>query len=172
MDAPLALFYAFAFLSLFSAIAMVAFVRHVFASALSLVVTLTSTAGIYVLLSAELVAAVQILVYAGATLVLFLFVIMVLNLRTDAFGPAPFGPLLFKALGAVGAATVAAVLGYGLPGALEALGSAPLPPAGFGGHRQLGIALYSNYVVAVEITGLVLLAAIVGAIVVAKWRVD
>ena len=172
MDVALALFHAFAFLSLVSAIAMVAFVRHIVAGAMSLVVTLISTAGIYVLLSAELVAAIQILVYAGATLVLFLFVIMLLNLRTDVFGPTRAGPLVVKALGAFGAAAVAAVLGYRLPSALGALQSPPLPGAGFGGHRQLGIALYSDYVVPVEITGLVLLAAIVGAIVVAKRRID
>ena len=172
MDAALALFYAFAFLSVFSAIAMVAFVRHIVAGAMSLVVTMISLAGIYVLLSAELVAAIQILVYAGATLVLFLFVIMLLNLQTDAFGPTRVGPLLFKVLGALGAAAVAAVLGYSLPGALAVLGSPPPPGPGFGGYRQLGIALYTDYVVPVEVASLVLLAAIVGAIVAAKRRID
>ena len=65
MSVELVLFYAFAFLAVFSAIAMVAFVRHIIAGAMSLVVTMVSLAGIYVLMHAELVAAVQILVYAA-----------------------------------------------------------------------------------------------------------
>jgi hypothetical protein len=65
VNVEVVLFYAFAFLAVFSAVAMVGFVRHIVAGAMSLVVTMVSLAGIYVLLRAEFVAVIQIMVYAG-----------------------------------------------------------------------------------------------------------
>ena len=87
MSVPVALFYAFAALAVVSALGMVLNVRNTVASAMSLVVTMIALAGIYLLLEAHLVAAIQIMVYAGAIVVLFLFVVMLLNLRHDAFAP-------------------------------------------------------------------------------------
>ncbi len=114
MNLELVLFYAFAALALFSAVAMVGFVRHVVAGAMSLVVTMISLAGIYVLLHAELVAAIQIMVYAGAILVLFLFVIMLLNLRDGGFPAAPAGQRILKLLGVGGSVGVGLLLFAGL----------------------------------------------------------
>ncbi len=161
------LFYAFGFLALFSALAMVCFVRHVVAGAMSLVVTMVSLAGIYVLLHAELVAVVQILVYAGAIVVLFLFVIMLLDLRDGGLGAPPRGQNLVKGVGVGGTVLIGAWLVASLSGvfAVEPL-SAALPD-GFGGHRAMGLALYGDKVLLVELSGLVLLAAIVGAVVLA-----
>ncbi len=163
------LFYAFAALALVSALAMVGFVRNVVAGAMSLVVTMIALAGIYVLLEAHLVAAIQIMVYAGAVLVLFLFVIMLLNLREDGFRPARVGQTLLKTVGC-GAAllvflAVARLVGpsFADPGPL---------PEGFGGFRDVGIQLFTRYVVVVEVSGLLLLAAIVGAVLLAKRRID
>jgi NADH-quinone oxidoreductase subunit J len=173
VNVELALFYAFAFLSVLSAVAMVAFVRHIVAGAMSLVVTMISLAGIYVLLRAELVAAIQIMVYAGAILVLFLFVIMLLNLREGGdLGEGSSGPNRVK-LAAVGGCVVVGVLLVARASGLFEVGTAAEAlPEGFGGYRALGIALYTDYVVAVELVGLILLAAIVGAVILAKRRVD
>ena len=87
MTTPQVLFYAFAALAVVSALGMVLNLRNTVAAAMSLVVTMVSLAGIYVLLEAHLVAAIQIMVYAGAIVVLFLFVVMLLNLRADEFAP-------------------------------------------------------------------------------------
>jgi len=168
----LLLFWAFALLALFSSIAMVAFVRHVVASAMSLVVTMISLAGIYVLLAAEFVAVVQIMVYAGAILVLFLFVIMLLNLQEEETARATSGPKALKLAGAVASVGVGVAL---VVRAADSFSIAPPPeslPQGFGGYRTLGIALYTEYVLALELAGLILLAAIIGAVVLAKRRLD
>ena len=172
MSFDLLLFWAFGFLAVFSSIAMVGFVRHIVASAMSLVVTMISLAGIYVLLSAEFVAAIQIMVYAGAILVLFLFVIMLLNLREGEFSRAASGPKALKLAGAVASVGVAVAL---VVRASRFFSIAPPPerlPQGFGGYRALGVALYTEYVVPLELAGLILLAAIIGAVVLAKRRLD
>ena len=136
------------------------------AAALCLVVTMVSLAGIYVLLEAHLVAAIQIMVYGGAIVVLFLFVVMLLNLRSDSFLPPRQRAL--KIAGAL----LGMVL---LVEALRVLGGLPEPPPlpeGFGGYRQLGIALYTDYVLIVELISLLLTAAIVGALILAKRTID
>jgi NADH-quinone oxidoreductase subunit J len=161
------LFYFLGALAVLSALGMVMNVRNTVAAALSLVVTMISLAAIYVLMEAHLVAAIQIMVYAGAIVVLFLFVVMLLNLREDAF--APGRQWLVK--------SVAALVGLLVGAQLVRLLSSPLPappalPAGFGGYRMLGISLYTDYVLLVEMASLVLLAAIVGALILAKRKVD
>jgi NADH-quinone oxidoreductase subunit J len=152
---------------------MVAFVRHIVAGAMSLVVTMISLAGIYVLLRAELVAAIQIMVYAGAILVLFLFVIMLLNLREgDELGEGGSGPNRVKLAAIVGCVGIGVLLVARASGLFEIAPAAHALPEGFGGYRALGIALYTEFVIAVEIAGLILLAAIVGAVILARRRVD
>jgi len=164
------LFYVFGILAVVSALGMVLNVRNTVASAMSLVVTMVSLAAIFLLLEAYLVAAIQIMVYGGAIVVLFLFVVMLLNLSTDEFPP---GKQRLVKLG-VAVAGVAV-----LAQALVALGRNPLVfaqpeavPAGFGSYRQLGIALYTDYVLIVEMVSLLLLAAIVGALILAKRKID
>ena len=166
MSVPLFLFYAFALLAVLSALGMVLNLRNTVAAALCLVVTMVSLAGIYVLLEAHLVAVIQIMVYGGAIVVLFLFVVMLLNLRSDSFLPPRQRAL--KIAGAL----LGIVL---LVEALRALGGLPEPPPlpeGFGGYRQLGIALYTDYVLIVEMISLLLTAAIVGALILAKRKID
>jgi NADH-quinone oxidoreductase subunit J len=167
VSVPVVLFYAFAALAIVSALGMVLNVRNTVASAMNLVVTMIALAGIYLLLEAYLVAVVQIMVYAGAIVVLFLFVVMLLNLRQDVFAPgrqwlAKTGALL---LAVVVLAELLRLFGSGLP-ALQPV------PDGFGGYRQVGIALYTDYVLLVEMASLLLLAAIVGALILAKRRID
>ena len=161
------IFYLLAALAVASAIGMVANVRNTVAAAMSLVVTMVSLAGIYVLLEAHLVAVIQIMVYAGAIVVLFLFVVMLLNLRHDVF--APGRQFLAKAGALIAAGLVLFELLRLFRGDLPPLQP---PPEGFGGYRQLGIALYTDYVLLVEMASLLLLAAIVGALILAKRRID
>jgi NADH-quinone oxidoreductase subunit J len=165
---PIVLFYVFAALAVVSALGMVLNVRNTVASAMSLVVTMIALAGIYLLLEAYLVAVVQIMVYAGAIVVLFLFVVMLLNLRHDTF--APGRQWLVKAGALLLALVVLSELLRLFAGGLPAPQAAV--PTGFGGYRQVGIALYTDYVLLVEMASLLLLAAIVGALILAKRRID
>jgi NADH-quinone oxidoreductase subunit J len=160
------LFYAFAVLAVVSALGMVLNVRNTVASAMSLVVTMIALAGIFVLLEAHLVAVFQIMVYAGAIVVLFLFVVMLLNLRADEFSPGR--QKLLKLAAALMGLTVLSQLVRAFGGLPEA----PPLPEGYGGYHQIGIALYTDYVILVEAAGQLLLAAIVGALILAKQKID
>ena len=166
MSVPEILFYIFAALAVISALAMVLSVRNAVASAMHLVVTMVALAAIYVLMEAHLVAAIQIMVYAGAIVVLFLFVIMLLNLRSEEFSP---GRQRLMKLAAV-------LIGvFTLTQLLQFFGDLPEPPAvpeGFGGYRHVGFALYTDYVLLVEVASLLLTAAIVGALILAKRKID
>lgn len=166
------LFYAFAFLAVFSAVAMVAFVRHVVAGVMSLAVTMVSLAGVYVLMHAEMIAVLQILIYAGAILVLFLFVVMLFNLRNGGFGPPPSGQNLLKTLGVGGTLGIAVMLSAKLSGVVSLAPLVDTLPEGFGRHRVFGLALYTEYVVPLELAGLILLVGVVGAVVLAKRRIE
>ena len=166
MTAQQVLFYMFGAFAIVSALGMVLNVRNTVAAALSLVVTMIALAGIYVLLEAHLVAAIQVMVYGGAIVVLFLFVVMLLNLRSDAFAPGR-GRLQKLAGALLGIALLAQIVRSSV-----ALPEAPPVPPGFGGYRQLGIALYTDYVLLVEIASLLLTAAIVGALILAKRKID
>jgi len=161
------LFSVFAALAVASALAMVLNLRNTVAAAMSLVVTMVALAGIYVLLDAYLVAAIQIMVYGGAIVVLFLFVVMLLNLRVDEF--APGRQWLTKAAAGLVVLAAGAELLRLVSGDLPEPGT--LPP-GFGGYRMVGIALYTDYVLLVEMASLLLLAAIVGALILAKRKID
>ena len=143
------------------------------ASALWLVVTLFALAAMFVLLDAQFIAALQVLVYAGAIMVLFLFVIMLLNLGRP-------GPSDIK--GPAGVATAAILAGLLLL-QLRVLGQAPPPdaiqlPAGTVAEMQVrqgmvgAVAnpLFEAYLIPFEIASLLLLAAIVGAVVLAKRK--
>jgi len=166
VDTSTILFYAFAALALASALGVVLNVRNTVASAMSLVVTMIALAGIFVLLEAHLVAVFQIMVYAGAIVVLFLFVVMLLNLDKDEFSPGR------QRLLRIVAPLAALIMLSQLLRILSGLPEAPPLPEGYGGYRQVGIALYTDYVILVEMAGLLLLAAIVGALILAKRKID
>jgi NADH-quinone oxidoreductase subunit J len=105
-------------------------------------------------------------VYGGAIVVLFLFVVMLLNLNTVEFA-AGRGKLPKIAAALVGIVVLAELLR-----ALTGLPEAPALAEGYGGYRQVGIALYTDYVLLVEMASLLLLAAIVGALILAKRKID
>jgi NADH-quinone oxidoreductase subunit J len=161
-----ALFFAFAALAVAGALGMVLNVRNTVAGAMSLVLTMVSLGGIYVLLEAYLVGVLQILVYAGAIVVLFLFVVMLLNLRGEQLGPERIR--VAKVIGVVVAALVLVQMLWLVP---KLSPPAALPPD-FGGYRQVGMALFTDWLLAFEVTSLLLLAAMIGAVVLAKRKID
>jgi NADH-quinone oxidoreductase subunit J len=156
-----ALFYIFALLTLASG-ALVILSRNPVTSAMFLVLTIAFLAGLFVLLHAFFLAAVQILVYAGAVMVLFLFVIMLLNLRAEerrkfnAFGIGA-GLIGIVSLGYVLVSTIIKSRpGFGAAGTLE------------GGTIPLGKILFTNYLLPFEIVSVLLLVAMVGVILLSK----
>lgn len=130
------------------------------ASALYLVVTMFSLAGLYVLLQAPFVAATQIIVYAGAVIVLMLFVIMLLNLR--AFEEKIAG--VWKTAGIAVGALLLLVTIIGLMSVRPYMPSKPELAEGFGTVRQIGEALFTKYLYAFEVVSILLLLAVIGAV--------
>jgi NADH:ubiquinone oxidoreductase subunit 6 (subunit J) len=134
-----------------------------FSSALSLIGNLASLAVLYLLASGEFVAAAQVLVYAGAVMVMFLFVIAYLGGRADA----PFASHRIAQLSAVvGAVAVLAVTLVAV--LLEAngrLSEEPEVPRSFGSPQEIGALFLTDHLLAFEITSIVLLVAAVGGVV-------
>jgi NADH-quinone oxidoreductase subunit J len=161
------LFAAFAAVLLVSGL-LVILHRNPVTSALFLVLAFCSLAGIYLLLGAEFVGMVQVIVYAGAIMVLFLFVIMYLNLPHDVEGglPTALRRGLGWVVGGVLLAEGAAVLTRRWqPGPV--LGGAEMMQ---GNTQALGQALYTRYLFPFEVTSMLLLVAMVGVIVIGKGR--
>ena len=136
-------------------------------AAMNLVATFFFLAGIYVLLVAHLIAFMQVLVYAGAVMVLFLFVIMLISLGDEHLVKERYRGM--QLLGAAGAIGLAAVLSWAILDVARAT-PASLPPD-FGTVKAVGRVLFTQYLLPFEATSLLLLAAIVGAVVVAKERI-
>jgi NADH:ubiquinone oxidoreductase subunit 6 (subunit J) len=152
-----------AFACLGSGIAVVSF-SNPFYSALALIGNLVSLAVLYLLLSAEFVAAAQVLVYAGAVMVMFLFVIAYLGGRADT--PWAGGPTWQQvfAISAAGALLVEVVVAVGLQ-AGDRLSDEPPVEAFFGGPHAIGTAFLTDHLLAFEITSIVLLVAAVGGVI-------
>jgi NADH-quinone oxidoreductase subunit J len=161
------LFLVFAGLLVASSL-MVVLHKNPVSSALFLVLSFCSLAGLYLLLKAEFLAMVQVIVYAGAIMVLFLFVIMYLNLKRDAEDGAPF--VLRRGVGwAIGVLLL-------VEGALlltRPWGAGPMgeePSAALGNTAAVGELLYSRYLFPFEITSVLLIVAILGAVLIGKGR--
>ena len=159
-----ALFYALALGALLAA-GNVVFRRNPVVSTANLVIVFFCLSGIYILIGFPFVAGVQLLVYAGAILVLFLFVILLLNLRREE-EPLPksrllLGPACAIAFGTLALAVTAA---YGPEKRIEAAEAAK------DGADQIGQELFSLYLIPFEATGLLLLAAIAGAIMLTRRK--
>jgi NADH-quinone oxidoreductase subunit J len=159
------LFYLFAFLTLLCGVLVVAnpFSRNPVTSAMFLVLTIVSMAGLFVLLHAFFLAAVQVLVYAGAVMVLFLFVLMMLDLKEEERRKV-------KLLGFVaGLVSVGAIVGLFVQSLLVTQPGRDLPaPTVEGGTRELGKMLFTHYLLPFEIVSLLLLVAMVGVILLSK----
>jgi NADH-quinone oxidoreductase subunit J len=138
-------------------------------SALFLVLAFCSLAGVYLILQAEFIGMVQIIVYAGAIMVLFLFVIMYLNLGQDL--ETGVQTMVRRAVGWLIGATlvVEGALLFGRRWASGPVSPAPPGPA-VGNTQALGSVLYTRYLFPFEVTSIVLLVAMVGAVVIARGR--
>ncbi len=164
MDVKAGLFYVFAALLLFAALRVVTAPNPVHA-ALYLVWTFIQAAMIWLLLRAEFLAMALVLVYVGAVMVLFLFVVMMLDINFDAMRQGFRRHLpLAGVIGGVVTFEMAAVLLGGFR-MTEPKAMAVLPLAGEASNtRDLGVLLYSEYVLPVQIAAVILLVAIVAAI--------
>jgi NADH-quinone oxidoreductase subunit J len=163
-------FFALSAVAMSSAI-MVITRRNPVHSAICLVVTLLSVAGIFLMQHAEFLFAVQIILYVGGIMVLYLFVIMLVNLDVAA-KQAQFTRQWFVA--AFTAIVLTAELGYGLYRGRAAFSLAPPvtnPPA-VNNTQAVAMSLYQNYMLPVEIASVMLLVAIVGAVVMAKRKFE
>ena len=164
-------FYAFAAVTALGALFVIAQRNPVY-SVLALNATFFGLSGLYVLLDAPFVAIVQIIVYAGAILVLFLFVVMLLNVpREDAAEWDRAHPLYRPwpmRIGALLAVLLIAQLGWALyrtPGIGDAVGT---QTAGISDVGELGRVLFTDYMFAFEVTSILILASMVGAVILAR----
>ena len=165
------LFVAFAAVLLVSSL-LVILHRSPVSSALFLVLAFCSLAAIYLLLHAEFIGLVQVVVYAGAIMVLFLFVIMYLNLGHDVESGVTI--VLRRGLGwLLGAALLvegALLLSRGMALGPVTAPAVPEPGAAVGNTQQVGLLLYSRYLFPFELTSIILLVAMIGAVVIARGR--
>ena len=164
------LFVAFAALAVGAALLVVLppMARNPLHAAVALMAALTGVAGLYLLLAAHLLAVLQVLVYVGAVVTLFLFVIMLLNLSPEELGQprVTFAKVLSAGAVLAFAATVAVRLTADPP-----LGAAAPLPAGFGWVSSVARPLFTDFLVPFELLSVFLLVAIVGAVVLAKRNV-
>jgi NADH-quinone oxidoreductase subunit J len=141
-------------------------------SALSLLMVLGSLAVLYLLLAAEFIAVLQVIVYAGAIVVLFLFVIMLLHARSGE-GHQEKLPRQ-RSAGLILAAVFLGVLGYAMltarGGALFGVSLLADVPSGFGSAQGVGRVLFSAYLLPFEVASVVLLVGIVAAVVLGRAR--
>ncbi|HOY05696.1 MAG TPA: NADH-quinone oxidoreductase subunit J [Saprospiraceae bacterium] len=157
------IFLTLAVISLITALLMV-LSRNPVHSVLFLILTFFTLAGQYILLNAQFLAVVHIIVYAGAIMVLFLFVLMLLNLSRDT---EPQKSNLWKLSGAI----ASGLLLVTLVGAMRGGIALQIPEAenpGVGLVENLGKVLFTDFVVPFEIAGILFLAAMVGAVLVGK----
>jgi NADH-quinone oxidoreductase subunit J len=161
MTAQMAVFLVLAAVAVAGAVSLI-LQRHPIHSALSLIMVMVALAGLYLLLGADFIAAVQIIVYGGAIMVLFVFVIMLLNAgeeertnlsRMARYAGLPLGILFLLEM----AYWIARVSAYLTPAA----GSA-------GSTRDLATLLFRDYVFPFELTSILILIAVLGALVLAR----
>jgi NADH-quinone oxidoreductase subunit J len=164
MALPDILFYVFAFLTLACGVLVVAnpFSRNPVTSAMFLVLTIISMAALFVLLHAFFLAAVQILVYAGAVIVLFLFVIMLLDLKEEQRRK-------IKKIGIVaGLISVGTIVAIFLKSLHATNLNSHLSPVTEGDTASLGKLLFTQYVLPFEVVSVLLLVAMIGVILLSK----
>jgi NADH-quinone oxidoreductase subunit J len=139
--------------------------RHPINSALSLVVVMASLALIYLLLGAEFVAAIQLIVYAGAIMVLFVFVIMLLNAGAEE---RTRGSRIALFVGVPGVVVLAGAVAWMLLHSSGALGGISISSSDFGETHSIARLLFKNFLLPFEVTSVLILIAIMGAVVLGK----
>ena len=163
MTAELVIFFVLAALAVFGALSLI-LQKHPIHSALSLIVVMIALAGLYLLLGAEFVAAVQIIVYGGAIMVLFVFVIMLLNAGIEEHTniskmAGPPGLLLVIALAGFIAATIARSTGT-----IQSVAQT----GQLADTRSLSNMIFKDFVYPFELTSFLILVAVMGALVLAQ----
>ena len=164
MNAPLVVFFVLAAMCIIGAISLI-LQRHPIHSALSLIVVMVALAGLYLLMGAEFVAAVQIIVYGGAIMVLFVFVIMLLNAgleeRTNVSRLAGIGgiPLAIALTGFLAAAVARSQ---------DTVQAAAAQTGAVAPTKALSRLLFQDFVYPFELTSFLILVAIMGALVLAQ----
>jgi len=145
--------------------------RNPMYSVLLLIASFAALAGLYILLEAPFVAVIQIIIYAGAIMVLFVFVVMLLNApREDVASPASPPPTVGAGVRWVGG-VLAAVFAFELVWAMVRLAGSrppPSPRAAPGSVTDIGRALFTEHAFAFEVTSVLILVAMVGAVVLAR----
>ncbi len=162
MELPL--FVLFGALALAGGVGVIASTRAIH-SALSLLLVLSSLAVLYLLLGAQFIAVLQVIIYAGAIVVLFLFVVMLLHMATGeppARGVRPWGTGAILAAGLFFGAVLFAVA--------PPRGGPAVPARDFGTTEAVGRALFTQFLLPFELASLVLLVGIIGVVVLAKGR--
>src|SRR5574344_262882 len=161
------LFIALAFFAITGAIAMLVYKSPMF-SALGLLITMLSVAGMFALLNATLLFMVQIIVYAGAIMALLLFILMFLNIKDEDL---PQEPAKYKLI-ALGVALMIPlnILVLKAVSNLPSKDLYPIENSDFGDIKPVGMILYNEWIIAFELISILLLIALVGSVVLAKKR--
>ena len=163
MNVEIIIFYIFSLLLLSSAIAVVT-VNNPVKSAISLVFSFFSSAVLWLLLNAEFLSIILILVYVGAVMVLFLFVVMMLDINLSQ---AREGFVKYLPIGTIVFATIAGLLSYFFYNQFEKSGDniiISIDVIGTDNTKNLGYLLYTEYILAFEIAAIILLLGIISAI--------
>jgi NADH-quinone oxidoreductase subunit J len=163
MGAPLVIFFVLAAMAVIGAVSLI-LQRHPIHSALSLIVVMIALAGLYLLMGADFVAAVQIIVYGGAIMVLFVFVIMLLNAGVEE------RTNVSKLAGSAGIPLAIALTGF-LAAAVARSQDAVQASSQFGATastKDLSTMLFRDFVYPFELTSFLILIAIMGALVLAQ----
>src|SRR5258705_10951327 len=160
-------FYVLALLLIASALVVITN-RNPVTSAVALAFNLVAIAGLYMVLDAQFIGLLQVIVYAGAIMVLILFVIMLLNLREEARAH-PAGTFQ-RVLAPAAALLFAIVIGRGVWSSGPS--SFPARTEGFGTAASLGLSLFTRYYYPFEAISLLLVVAMIGAVILAKRKVS
>jgi NADH-quinone oxidoreductase subunit J len=164
MTATLAIFFVLAALAIIGALSLI-LQKHPIHSALSLIVVMVALAGLYLLMGAEFVAAVQIIVYGGAIMVLFVFVIMLLNAGAEE---RTRGSNMALVVGVPGVIILAGTVAWLLVTDSTHLGGVNIGPSDFGETHAIARLLFRNFLLPFEVTSVLVLIAIMGAVVLGK----
>jgi NADH-quinone oxidoreductase subunit J len=159
----LAIFFVLAVIAVLGALSLI-LQRHPIHSALSLIVVMVALAGLYLLMGSEFVAAVQIIVYGGAIMVLFVFVIMLLNAGTEEHTNVS------KLAGVAGIPLAVALLGFIAAAIARSSESAQagVQSGALANTKEISTMLFKDFVYPFELTSFLILVAILGAIVLAQ----
>ncbi|PWE21240.1 NADH-quinone oxidoreductase subunit J family protein [Aliarcobacter skirrowii] len=161
------IFIALAFFAITGAFAMLVYKSPMY-SALGLLITMLSIAGMFALLNATLLFMVQIIVYAGAIMALLLFILMFLNIKDEDL---PQEPAKYKLI-ALGVALMIPlnILVLKAVSNLPSKDLYPIENSDFGDIKPVGMILYNEWIIAFELISILLLIALVGSVVLAKKR--